>query len=51
VTITVQGKTALREALPLWKKVQTQVVDSLGQERWTSMLTDLTEMVAVTQEQ
>jgi DNA-binding MarR family transcriptional regulator len=42
VTITVQGNTALAEALPLWKKAQSHVVKALGQDRWAAMLTNLT---------
>jgi DNA-binding MarR family transcriptional regulator len=49
VTITEQGNTALAEALPLWQKVQTHVVDTLGEKRWSTMLADLSEMVALAQ--
>ncbi len=48
VTITAQGNAALAEALPFWQKAQSQVVNSLGQERWAGMLADLGELVAVT---
>src|SRR5919204_3302802 len=40
VTITAQGKAAIAEALPFWKKAQLHVVNSLGQERWADMLMD-----------
>ena len=48
VTITAEGNAAIAEALPFWKKAQLHVVNSLGQERWADMLTDLRELVAVT---
>ena len=48
VTITAQGKAAIAEALPFWKKAQLHVVNSLGQERWADMLMDLGELVALT---
>jgi len=48
VTITGEGNAATAEALPYWKKAQLHVVNSLGQERWADMLTDLRELVAVT---
>jgi DNA-binding MarR family transcriptional regulator len=32
VTITVQGNTALAEALPLWKRAQSHVVKALGRD-------------------
>jgi DNA-binding MarR family transcriptional regulator len=47
VTITAQGNAALAEALPLWQKVQTRVVDALGERRWSTMLRDLSETVAL----
>ena len=48
VTITAQGKAAIAEALPFWKKAQLHVVNSLGQERWADMLMDLGELVTLT---
>ena len=48
VTITAEGNGAIAEALPFWKKAQSHVVNSLGQERWADMLTDLGELVALT---
>ena len=48
VTITAQGNAAIAQALPFWKKAQSHVVNSLGQERWADMLMDLGELVALT---
>jgi DNA-binding MarR family transcriptional regulator len=47
VTLTAAGNEAIAEALPFWKKAQSHVVNSLGQERWADMLTDLGELVAL----
>ena len=47
VTITRRGNAALAEAMPFWKKAQSHVVETLGQERWTAMQTGLGEMVAL----
>jgi DNA-binding MarR family transcriptional regulator len=49
VTITAAGNTAIAEALPLWTQAQAQVVNALGEARWAALLTDLRELVAVTQ--
>jgi DNA-binding MarR family transcriptional regulator len=48
VTLTAAGNAAIAEALPFWKKAQLHVVNSLGQECWADMLTDLGELVALT---
>jgi DNA-binding MarR family transcriptional regulator len=48
VTLTAQGNAAIAQALPFWKKAQSHVVNSLGQERWAGMLTELGELVALT---
>lgn len=49
VTITAQGNAALARALPLWKKAQSHVVETLGEARWSTMLLDLSAMVALGQ--
>ena len=48
VTITAQGNAAIAEALPFWKKAQSHVVNSLGQDRWAGMLTELGKLVVLT---
>lgn len=48
VTITAKGNAAIARAMPFWKKAQSHVVNSLGRERWADMLTDLGELVALT---
>jgi DNA-binding MarR family transcriptional regulator len=47
VTITAAGNATIAQALPFWKKAQSHVVNSLGQERWADMLADLGELVAL----
>lgn len=47
VTITDEGQKALEQALPLWKKVQADVVKRLSQERWNSLRADLGEVVSL----
>jgi DNA-binding MarR family transcriptional regulator len=49
VTITAEGNEALARALPLWKKAQSHVVETLGEAHWSTMLADLSEMVALAQ--
>jgi DNA-binding MarR family transcriptional regulator len=49
VTLTAHGKEVLSKALPLWEKAQARVIKRLGQERWNSLMTNLSEMVSLTQ--
>jgi DNA-binding MarR family transcriptional regulator len=49
VSLTPQGKKLLDEALPLWRKAQTQMVDGLGRKRWGGLLDDLSMAVSLTQ--
>ena len=50
VTITAQGNAALARALPLWKKAQSHVVETLSEARWRAILLGLSEMVALAQQ-
>ncbi len=47
VSLTGRGREALRKALPLWKKAQARVVKELGQERWSSLQSNLREVVSL----
>ncbi len=49
ISLTDAGKDILDEALPLWRKAQSRLVESLGRERWSGFLSDLTETVALVQ--
>ncbi len=41
VSLTRKGRTALEKAFPLWKEVQTQVMDKLGRRRYERLRSDL----------
>ena len=49
ISLTDAGKDILDEALPLWRKAQSRLVESFGRERWSGFLSDLTETVALVQ--
>ena len=46
VSITKAGETALAEAVPLWESAQLAMIESLGSERWTSLLIELEHVVS-----
>lgn len=46
ITLTILGQDALAGALPLWKKAQARVVEILGPQRWSSVQSDLREVVS-----
>lgn len=50
VRLTDQGQETLENALPLWKKAQEQVVEALGPEKFNQLLTTVSEVVLVTQQ-
>lgn len=50
VKLTASGSEALFKALPLWEQAQTRVVEGLGQKRWNTLLSDLSDTVLLTQE-
>lgn len=50
VELTAQGQRLLDEAIPLWWKAQTQIVEGLGQKRWAGLLDELSATVSLTQE-
>lgn len=47
VSLTSDGEMALAKALPLWKQAQNRVVEVLGQQRWSALLSQLTETTAL----
>lgn len=49
VIITQQGSKSFNNALPLWKKAQSHIVEKLGKDRWMLMMTDLKEVISMTQ--
>jgi len=42
--ITAKGRAALAKALPAWRSAQDQVIATLGEERWSTILSDLAEV-------
>jgi DNA-binding MarR family transcriptional regulator len=49
VAITDAGRTALRQAVPLWRQAQACIVDGLAEDRWDGMVEDLEETVRLAQ--
>ena len=41
VRVTPNGKRALAKAMPAWRAAQKAVVKTLGEQRWSVILTDL----------
>jgi DNA-binding MarR family transcriptional regulator len=41
IAITENGITLLEKTLPLWQKVQNEVVEVIGRERWDGLLSGL----------
>lgn len=47
ISLTVTGESALKTALPLWEVAQARVIEELGQERWSILLSSLSETVSL----
>src|SRR6185369_15913593 len=41
VSITAKGRKQIEKLTPAWKSAQSAVVKTLGEKRWSSILTDL----------
>ena len=41
IALTPAGEDALAQALPLWRGVQSRMVDDFGHDRWRGLLGDL----------
>lgn len=41
VSITAKGRKDLEKAMPAWRTAQQAVVKTLGEQRWSAILTDL----------
>jgi len=46
ITVTDKGKGVLAKALPLWKKTQKKIKDTLGIDNWESMIANLSGLVS-----
>ena len=49
ISLTEAGQDILDQARPLWRKAQSRLVESLGHDRWSGFVDDLTETVALVQ--
>ncbi|HML16471.1 MAG TPA: MarR family winged helix-turn-helix transcriptional regulator [Bryobacteraceae bacterium] len=47
VRVLPKGEAALRAAVKYWEKAQRKVLDTLGEDRWRRMLSDLSAVVAL----
>jgi DNA-binding MarR family transcriptional regulator len=43
VSITARGRKAMNKAMPAWRAAQQAVVKTLGEHRWSGILSDLEE--------
>lgn len=44
VSLTVEGESSLAQAFPLWEQAQAQVREHLGQQKWQTLLSLLSEV-------
>lgn len=51
VTATDKGVKTLKDALPIWRKTQEEMVDALGRFQWGVLMDNLRATVAAAQEQ
>jgi DNA-binding MarR family transcriptional regulator len=47
VVITESGKRKLEEAYPLWKKAQQEIKESMGSDKWGSLISNASEVVSM----
>jgi DNA-binding MarR family transcriptional regulator len=48
VRVSRHGQAALQRSIAYWQKAQSKVLKTLGQDRWTRMLTDLSALASLT---
>lgn len=41
LTITAKGRKRIEEAMPAWRSAQSAAVKTLGEQRWSAILSDL----------
>ena len=44
IKVTEEGRTLLEQSLPLWQKAQEEFIDSMGAEKWKTVLEGLHEI-------
>lgn len=50
ITITAEGEAILAEAMPIWRQAQTKLVEGLGIEKTSQLLTLLSEVKSIAQQ-
>lgn len=50
VCLTQAGQASLNKALPLWEQAQASIVEQLGQERWSTLVSHLQVTTALVNE-
>ena len=46
INITDEGKAVLSKALPIWKETQESIKDKIGKENWSSMISNMKDLVS-----
>jgi DNA-binding MarR family transcriptional regulator len=46
INITDDGKAVLSKALPIWKETQDSIKDKIGEENWSSMISNIKNLVS-----
>jgi DNA-binding MarR family transcriptional regulator len=49
IDITEKGRRLLLKALPLWEKTQQRIKNDLGNEKWNSMISNISELISQVQ--
>ena len=47
IGLTGAGEAAFQQAKPAWQAVQNRVVQTLGPDRWTGLIDDLSAMTSI----
>jgi DNA-binding MarR family transcriptional regulator len=50
VSLTDAGRATLAKALPLWEQAQACVLEKMGQERWSALLSSLSDTTSLVRE-
>jgi DNA-binding MarR family transcriptional regulator len=44
VSLTIEGQTALAQAIPLWEKAQAELMQQFGEQKWQTLLSLLSDV-------
>ena len=47
ISLTEQGHGSLAAAFPLWQKIQSEIISELGNDRWSGLLKEISDLVAL----